>query len=444
MLPPGPSAPEPIQTLRWVRDPVGLFEECRRRYGKTFTLRLGVGSPIVCLTDPADVKELFAAPPDVLHPGEGGRILEPILGSRSVLVLDEDEHLEQRRLMLPAFHGERMAALNDVLEDVVTRAVASWPRDETIALHPRLQHLTLEIILRAVFGIEAGGDGRLERFLHVMTRYLELSSRPVNMFPGFQRDLGPRSPWGRFVRTRAEALRLVHDEITTRRAAGDDDGDDVLAMLLAATHGDGSPMADEEIADELMTLLVAGHETTASQLAWTFERLTRLPDVLERVTAAADAEDEAYLTATLQEALRQRPVLLFAQPRAVRKPFTLGGFEYAADSCALTANVHLIHHDPELYPEPQVFRPERFLEQGPGTFTWVPFGGGRRRCLGMSFAMLEMRIVLREVLRTATLSPVGPADGEPRLRRHITLSPKHGARVVLRDRAASPVAAAAA
>jgi len=441
MLPPGPSAPELVQTLRWVRDPVRLFEECRKRYGPTFTLKLSVGSPIVCLTDPAHVKELFAAPPDVLHPGEGGRILEPILGSRSVLVLDEDEHLEQRRLMLPAFHGERMAALNGVLEDVVTRAVAAWPRDEPMALHPRLQHLTLEVILRAVFGIESGADGRLERFLEVMTRYLEQSSRPVNMFPGFQHDLGARSPWGRFVRTRAEALGLVHEEIVARRRAGEDDGDDVLAMLLAARHGDGSPMADDEIADELMTLLVAGHETTASQLAWTFERLTRLPQVLARVTAAADVDDEPYLTATLQEALRQRPVLLFAQPRSVRKPFALGGFDYEPNTCALTANVHLIHHDPALYPDPHVFRPERFLEQSPGTFTWVPFGGGRRRCLGMTFAMLEMRIVLREVLRATTLTAVGPAEGEPRMRRHITLSPKHGARVVLRDRAR--VAAAA-
>jgi cytochrome P450 len=441
MLPPGPSAPEFLQTMRWVRDPVGMFEDCRERYGPTFTLKLSVGAPIVCLTDPADIKELFSAPPDVLHPGEGGRILEPILGSRSVLVLDEDEHLEQRRLMLPAFHGERMAALNGVLEDVVTRAVAAWPRDEPMSLHPRLQHLTLEVILRAVFGIEAGGDGRLERFLTVMTEYLEQSSRPVNMFPGFQRDLGARSPWGRFVRTRAEALRLVHEEIASRRG-GAEGGDDVLAMLLAATHGDGSPMGDDEIADELMTLLVAGHETTASQLAWTFERLARLPDVLARVTEAADAGDEAYLTATLQEALRQRPVLLFAQPRSVRKPYRLAGFDYAPDTCALTANVHLIHHDPALYPEPHTFRPERFLEQPPGTFTWVPFGGGRRRCLGMSFAMLEMRIVLQEVLRRTSLQPVGPADGEARMRRHITLSPKHGARVVLRDRARVVAAAA--
>jgi len=441
MLPPGPSGPEILQTLRWLRAPVPFFEDCRRRYGKTFTLRLGVGSPIVCLTDPADVKALFAAPADVLHPGEGGRILEPVLGKNSVLLLDEDEHLEQRRLMLPAFHGERMAALTDALTEITERTIASWPRDEPIALHPRLQHLTLEVILRAVFGIDGGP--RLQRFLDVFTAYLEQSSRPVNMMPALQRDLGSRSPWRRFTRAREEAMALVRGEIETRRAAEDHDGDDVLAMLLDATHVDETPMRDEEIADELMTLLVAGHETTASQLAWTFERLTRLPDVLAKVVAAADADDDAYLTATLQEALRQRPVLLFAQPRSVRKRFELGGHVYEPETCALTANVHLIHHDPSLYPEPEVFRPERFLDEAPGTFTWVPFGGGRRRCLGMSFAMLEMRIVLRELLRQATVTAVGPAEGEGRRRRHITLSPKHGAEVVLRARVGAPAPAPA-
>lgn len=439
MLPPGPSSPEFVQTLRWLRDPVSLFEDCRERYGQTFTLRLGVGSPIVCLTDPAHVKELFAAPPDVLHPGEGGRILEPVLGRHSVLLLDEDEHLEQRRLMLPAFHGERMTALTEVLTELTEASVGAWPRDETIALHPLLQRLTLEVILRAVFGIRRGP--RLDEFLDVMTAYLERSARPYNMLPALQRDLGPRSPWGAFQRTRAQALALVHREIRERRAADEHDGDDVLAMLLGATHGDGTPMSEDEITDELMTLLVAGHETTASQLAWTFERLTRLPDVLARVVRAADEGDDAYLTATLQEALRQRPVLLFAQPRSVRKPFSLAGFDYAPNSCALTANVHLIHHDPSIYPQPHEFRPERFLDQAPGTFTWVPFGGGRRRCLGMSFAMLEMRIVLAEVLRQATVSVVGPGDGEPRLRRHITLSPKYGTRVTLRSRAGVPAAA---
>lgn len=434
MLPPGPSAPPLVQTLRWLRAPVPLFEECRERYGPTFTLRLKVGAPIVCLTDPAHVKELFTAPPDVLHPGEGGRILEPILGSHSVLVLDEDAHLEQRRMMLPAFHGDRMTALTEALEELTARAVDELPRDEPVALHPRMQLLTLRVILRAIFGLRAGP--RLERFETVLTDYLERGSAPVNMLPALQRDLGPRSPWGRFLRVRREALALLHEEIRARRADRDHDGDDVLAMLLGARHGDaggGRPMADDEIADELMTLLVAGHETTASQLAWTFERLARTPDVLATAVRAADAGDDAYLTAVLNEGLRMRPVLLFAQPRAVHRDVELGGRRYTAGTCAITANVYLIHHDPEIYPQPHRFRPERFLERPPGTYTFVPFGGGRRRCLGMSFAMLEMRIVLRELLRRRTVQAVGDG-GEGPLRRHITVSPARGGLVVLGDR----------
>lgn len=443
MLPPGPSAPSVVQTLRWLRAPAPFFEECRARYGRTFTMRLNVGGPIVSLSDPDHVKELFTAPPDVLHPGEGGRILEPLMGPRSVLVLDEDAHLEQRRMMLPAFHGDRMTALTQALVDLTERAVAALPRDEPIALHPRMQQLTLQVILRAIFGLREGP--RQDRFLAVFTDFLEQGSLPVNMLPVLQRDLGPRSPWGRFALVRAQARGLLHEEIRERRAEGGraGSGDDVLAMLLGAAHGDGTPMGDDEIADELMTLLVAGHETTASQLAWTFERLTRTPSALSAAVRAADDGDDRYLTAVLNEGLRMRPVLLFAQPRAVHRDVTLGGFDYTAGTCALTANVHLIHHDPELYPQPYRFRPERFLEQAPGTYTFVPFGGGRRRCLGMSFAMLEMRIVLGALLRATTVRAVGDA-GEGPERRHITVSPARGGLVVLRDRVSRPVSAAAA
>jgi cytochrome P450 len=432
-LPPGPKAPAAWQTLRWVRDPVPFFEECRERHGDRFTLRLLFGGPMVNLTDPVQIKELFGAPPDVLEPGQGGKVLEPILGRRSVLLLDGDEHLRQRRLMLPAFHGERMAALTDVLTEVTDREIAGWPRDVPVALHPRLQALTLEVILRAVFGLEPGP--RLDALRSVLTAYLEEGSAPVNMMPALQRDLGPRTPWGRFVRLRARALALITAEIERRRAAAEADHGDVLAMLLSATEEDGTPMADLDIRDELMTLLVAGHETTASQLAWTVERLVRTPKVLTRLQAAVDAGDDAYLTATIQEALRCRPVLLFVQPRSVAKPITLGGFDYPV-GCALTANVHLVHHDPALYPDPYAFRPERFLGTSPGTFTWLPFGGGRRRCLGQAFAMLELRVVLAALVAAADL--VAPADevqDERRLRRNITVSPAAGARVVLQSRA---------
>ncbi len=432
-MPPGPKAPAAIQTARWVREPIPFMERCRERYGPRFTMRLMFGPPMVNLTDPDEIKQVFAAPPDVLEPGKGGKVLEAVMGARSVLVLDGDDHLRQRRLMLPAFHGERMAALTGVLEDVSAREIATWPRDEPMQLHARLQGLTLEVILRAVFGLEPGA--RLDTLRAVLTDYLEEASRPHNMLPALQRDLGPRSPWGRFVRIRARALGLISEEITRRRAAGDADHGDVLAMLLGATEEDGTPMPDVDIRDELMTLLVAGHETTASQLAWTCERLVRSPAVLARLQTAVDTRDDRYLLATIQEALRCRPVLLFAQPRHVTKPITVGGFDYQP-GCALTANVHLVHHDPSIYPDPYTFRPERFLQEGPGTFTWLPFGGGRRRCIGQAFAMLEMRVVLAALLAGADLAaaPGEGAQDEPRLRRHITVSPARGARVVLSAR----------
>lgn len=427
-LPPGPRGPA-FQTLGWMTRPVPFMESCRRRYGGPFTIQLAGNVPFVVLTDPDHVKELFATPPDVLHPGEGGKVLGPIMGQHSVLLLDEDAHMEQRKLMLPAFHGEKMAALTGLLEEVTEKAIGAWPRDEEIALHPRLQAVTLEVILRAVFGFDEGQ--KLDRMRALLERYLIQGVHPAVMLPPLHWNLGPRSPWGRFVRTREQTLALLGEQVAERRRSGED-GDDVLAMFLAAEHSDGSPMRDEEIVDELMTLLVAGHETTASALSFACADLVRNPDVLAALTGAVDTGDDEYLDATITEALRRRPVLPFTQPRLAVKPVEIGGRRYEPGIC-LTGGIYLIHHDPEIYPEPYAFRPERWLGQRRGTFTWLPFGGGRRRCLGASFAELEMKIVLRELLRTTTLHGGGAA--EPTARRHITVTPGRGARMALRARA---------
>ncbi|MBJ7521123.1 MAG: cytochrome P450 [Solirubrobacteraceae bacterium] len=428
-LPPGPREPTAIQTLRFLTRPVPFLESCRRRYGGPFTIRLAGNVPFVVLTDPEHVKEFFAVAPDVLHPGEGGKVLGPIMGRHSVLLLDEDAHMEQRKLMLPAFHGEKMAALTGLLEEVTERAIASWPRDEEVALHPRLQAVTLEVILRAVFGFDEGA--RLDQMRTLLERYLIEGVHPAVMLPPLHWDLGPRSPWGRFSRTRAETLALLGREVAERRASGGE-SDDVLSMFLAAEHSDGSPMRDEEIVDELMTLLVAGHETTASSLSFACADLVRNPGVYDRLTAAIDAGEDEYLDATITEALRRRPVLPFSQPRLAVKPVEVGGRRYEP-GVALTAGIYLIQHDPSIYPEPYAFRPERWLDQRPGTYTWLPFGGGRRRCLGASFAQLEMKVVLRELLRQTTLSSSAPP--ERTARRHITVTPERGARVTLRARA---------
>jgi cytochrome P450 len=432
-LPPGPRLPSAVQTLGWWARTIPFLERSRARYGDRFTIRLLATPPFVILSDPDEVKTMFTAPPDVLHPGEGARVLEPVVGRNSVILLDEGEHLEQRKLMLPAFHGEKMERLSGLMAEVAEREVATWPRDQALALHPRFQALTLEIILRAVFGLDPGE--RLEALRGLLTSILEFGSRPQSLIPPLQRG----AAYAGFERLKDEADTLIGELIAERRGE-DGDRDDVLAMLLAARHEDGSPMSAQELRDELMTLLVAGHETTASALAWTVTAIARAPAVGRRIAEDVEREGEdAYLTATIQEGLRRRPVIPNAAPRLVVRPIEVGGWRYPTGVC-LVANAYLIHHDPRTYPDPYAFRPERFLEQAPGTYTWIPFGGGRRRCLGASFAMVEMKIVLRALLESAELRP-GQDGLELARRRAITISPGRGAETILSDRARQPVAA---
>ena len=429
-LPPGPRMPVLLQTLgTWTR-PMAFLERSRRRYGGRFTVRLIGQPPMVMISDPQEIKEIFQAPPDVLHPGEGARILEPLVGRHSVILLDEGPHLEQRKLMLPAFHGERVQRLSGLMTELAEHEVRSWPREEIVALHPRLQRLTLEIILRAVFGLERGSQ--LDALRELLTRILAFSESRLSVLPPLPRVLSRFGPPALLEQLIAQADELIYALIDERRSEHVE-GDDVLALLLAARREDSSPMTPEELRDELMTALVAGHETTASQLAWAFERLAREPAVLGRLQDELDGgEEESYLTATINEILRLQPVLPNAEPRLVKQPVEIGGVLYPP-GVALFANAYLVHHDPAIYPDPYALRPERFLGRQPGTYTWIPFGGGRRRCLGASFALLEMKIVLRAVLRHCGLSAASRRRERTR-RRSITISPAEGCRVILRDR----------
>jgi cytochrome P450 len=428
-LPPGPSWPSLLQTVGWWNRPLAFHENCRRRYGDRYTVRLLGAPPFVMHADPEHIREIFTAPPEVLHPGEGARILEPVVGTYSVILLDEKAHLSQRKLMLPAFHGEKMQRLSALVTEVTEREVASWPTGSQVSLHPRLQGLTLEVILRAVFGMEPGE--RLDVVRDALTRILDFATRPMTLVPYLQNEMGGHSRWAKFIALRKEADKHIYDLIAEHSGGGDD----VLSMLLEARHEDGSPMSSKELRDELMTLLVAGHETTASSLAFGLNMLARHPHVVDELRG----EDDDYLQAAIQEILRARPVLPNAAPRLVKEPLELGGWQYEPGACLL-ANSYLVHHDPEIYAEPYTFRPERFLDEGPGTYTWIPFGGGRRRCLGASFAILEMKTVLREVLRRYDVQP-GVDGAEISRRRSITISPRFGASMVLRERArvASPV-----
>jgi cytochrome P450 len=320
------------------------------------------------------------------------------------------------------------------MEELAEREVASWPSGQPFELHPRFQALTLEIILRAVFGLDAGE--RLDALRGRLTKILEFGTSTASVNVRLQRNFGGIGPYARFTRARDAADVLVYEQIEERRRS-DEQRDDVLSMLLEARHEDGSEMSREEIRDELITALVAGHETTASELAWAFERLAREPRVLGRLHHELENGDgDAYLTATIQETLRRRPVLPQAEPRLVKKPVEIGGWRYEP-GVVLVANAWLVHHDPDIYPDPFAFRPERFLEEPPGTYTWIPFGGGRRRCLGGSFAMLEMKVALRAALRRYTVEQA--AGLERTRRRAITISPRRGARTVLLPRQEAPV-----
>ncbi len=443
LLPPGPRVPGALQMVATWKRPAASLERLRRRYGTRVTVQLPFQPPFVILSDPDEIKQLFTAAPDVVHPGEGARVLEPIVGANSVILLDERAHLEQRKLMLPAFHGEKMQRLSGLMSELAEREVASWPVGEPVKLHPRLQRVTLEIVLRAVFGLERGP--RLDDLRDVLTDVLQFAESPLSVLPVAQRALSWFGPVKRMQRLFVRADELIFGLIEERRAEeqGGGHGDDILAMLLEARHEDDSEMSPQELRDELMTALVAGHETTASQLAWAFERLAREPTAAARLTAELDrGEGDEYLTATVNEVLRLKPVLPNAEPRLTKQPVEIGGFTYPA-GVALLASAYLVHHDPEIYPEPYAFRPERFLGRQPGTYTWIPFGGGRRRCLGASFALLEMKIVLRAVLSRYSVAPATRTP-ERTARRSITFSPDRGATVVLHARRTPAPAAAPA
>ena len=435
-LPPGPRHPSLIQGIgMWTR-PLSWLERNRRIYGKRYTTRFPFTKPFVMIADPEQAKEVFTAPPDVLMPGVGSRVLLPLVGPYSVLLLDGHPHMSQRKLMLPAFHGERMERLTDLVTRVTADEIEGW--DPGVKeLHPPFQSLTLEIILRAVFGLQPGP--RLDALRESLSKLLAYGDNPLTLLPPpddpdrlelTEQIFNAHGPIKGFVDRRNEVDELLAAEIAERRAADDEDSDDVLSMLLAARHEDGSPMNAQELRDELMTLLVAGHETTASSLAWLVSRLAREPRVLGELRREVDSEDGGpYLTATITEGLRARPVVPNAMPRYVAKPITVGGWDYEP-GVSLVVNAYLIHHDADIYPDPYTFRPERFLDEKPGTYTWIPFGGGRRRCLGSSFALLEMKVVIAELVRRFEINPT---TGEPELarRRNITIRPKSGATVAL-------------
>ena len=426
-LPPGPRMPRALQTAIWSRKAQWMLEQSRARFGSMFTIEIAHEGTWVMLTDPEAVKQVFTGDPRIFHAGEGNEILRPFLGDNSVLVLDEKPHIAQRRLLLPPFHGERMQGYGEKMSEIAAREIESWPTGVPYKLRPRMQAITLEIILETVFGVH--DQERLEPLRVALRNFLDLTTNPALLLPVVL--IGPeRARRAPILRRRIDRVdALIHAEIAERRVAEDlEERDDILSMLVAGRHEDGSPMSDAEIRDELLTLLVAGHETTATALSWAMERLVRHPEKLERLRAEALAGEEAYMTATIQETLRLRPVIVIVI-RKLTEPVEIGGYELPAGA-RVTPCIHLIHRDPAIYPDPDRFLPERFLDNPPGTYTWIPFGGGVRRCLGAAFAQFEMQVVLRELVKRHQIAPARPAPERP-FRRAITETPRHDAEVVL-------------
>ena len=419
-LPPGPSEPPVVQTLRWLLRPISFLESCRRRFGDSFSVSfLGFETPMVMLSDPEAIRALYTVPGHTLPPGRTVA-LQPIVGSRSLLLLEGREHLARRKLMLPPFHGARMRAYEATVREVVAREVERWPAGEPFALHPRMQAVTLEVILRAVFGVR-DAEHRERLGARLSELLAGTSSAGLQFGVLLSRRFGGPDPLARLQALRQEIDAMLGAEIAARRA---DPGEDILSLLVGARFEDGEPMDDGEIRDQLMTLLLAGHETTATGLAWTFDLLLRHPHVLERLGAG---EDDAYLRAVVAESLRLRPVVPLAG-RRLSEELRVNG-HVLPPGTDVTPAIWLAHTRPDRYPEPYAFRPERFLDDAPATYAWIPFGGGVRRCLGAAFAEMEMRVALGEIVRRRTLRA---ASGAPErvARRNVTFSPRGGTMVI--------------
>jgi cytochrome P450 len=403
------------------------MERCQARYGDVWTMRIAQEGDWVMLSDPEHVKQVFTGDPKVFHAGEGNAILSPLVGHTSVLTLDEKAHMAQRKLMLPPFHGERMQRYGDLMRQIAEREIDSWPPGRPFAVWPRMQAITLEVILEAVFGLEEGP--RLDALRERLRQVLEASTDSVTML--VLALLGPDrfSRLGIVRRELDPADELLLTQIRESRADPQlDEREDILSLLLQARYEDGEPMADSELRDELMTLLVAGHETTATSLAWTLERLARHPEKLERLRAEVEAGEDDYLDAVVKETLRLRPVLPVVV-RRLTEDTEVAGWRLPAGT-KVAPCIHLMHRREDVYPEPRRFRPERFLEQPAGTYTWIPFGGGVRRCLGASFALFEMKQVLSALVTRVDISAPDPAP-EPVRRRAITLTPGRGGQIAV-------------
>jgi cytochrome P450 len=432
--PPGPRTPAPVQGLQMLRDPIGFILGMQRRYGDIFTVKMpGFGS-VVFVASPELAQEVFRGDPSTYHAGDAnGEIVEGVFGKHSILVLDEEEHLRARRVLLPAFHGEKVRAYTDVVREAAESHISAWPVGEPFALLPETESITLQVILRAIFGLR--DPDRIARGRELMEEFAQ-RSHWVGLFTFTRHDFGPFSPLARFHRTREALWEFIREEIAERAADESiEERDDVLSALLQARHEDGSAMEWEEIRDELVTMIAAGFHTTAISIAWVFDCLLHDRRVLDRLRDSLAEGSDEYLDATIKEALRLHPVLSEVG-RKVTRDVELGGYDVAAGTVVLPS-IAAVQRRADVYPHPDRFRPERFLDGEVEQYAWIPFGGGTRRCPGAAFAQHEMRIVIRMILERTELRAADDRPDRVKLR-GVTRPPARGTQVVLRSAPYSP------
>ncbi len=445
-LPPSPQTPALWQIIQWITRPFAFMEACAREYGDIFTVSIGqVAVPTVFVSNPKAMQEILSPDTKKLDaPGEENQIFALVLGDYSVITVSGTRHRRERHLLVPPFHGERMQAYGLLIRNITRQVISQWGVGKPFSIRSSMQKISLRVILQAVFGLHEGP--RYQQLEQLLSSVLDMIGSPIRssmlFFPILQQDLGLWSPWGRFLRQQQQIDDLIYAEIRDRRQQPDPSRTDILSLLMSARDEAGEPMTDIELRDELMTLLTAGHETTASALTWALYWIHKLPEVREKLLQELDSVGDdpdpstiarlPYLNAVCSETLRIYPVALITFPRRVKSPLELMGYQFEPGTL-LSGCIYLTHQRDDLYPEPKRFKPERFLERQYSPYEYLPFGGGSRRCIGAAFAIFEMKLVLATILQEKQLALADNRVVKP-VRRGLTATPSAVRLVVTGER----------
>jgi cytochrome P450 len=444
-LPDGSSNFKWLQIIKVILRPIASLEETERRYGDIFTSDLGVFPTQIVISNPQAIQELFTADSQLFESGSGNYIVQPLVGANSLILLDGDRHLQQRKLLMPSFHGERMRTYGQVIRDIADQVTSKWVIGKQFTARPYMQEISLQVILRTVFGLQEGK--RYQQIKEVLVEMLDTFNTPISaiflFFKSLQRDLGPWTPWGKFIRRRQQLDELLYQEIQERRQQPEANGEDILSLLLSARDENGQPMTDVELRDELMTMLFAGHETTAIALSWALYWVHYVPEARQKLLQELNSLDVAnadptaitqlpYLNAVCSETLRITPVTFFSFPRVLKQPMKFMGYNLPK-GMMISPCIYLTHQRPDIYPEPERFQPERFLERQFSPYEFLPFGGGNRRCLGIAFALFEMKLVLATILSQYSLELLDKVPLKP-VRRGIVFAPPGGVRLMVKEK----------